>query len=162
MCRTSASRSCEFANGVEAWLKPTDFKNDQVIFDLTAPGGASLARLCRLPEATLATSYVGLSGVGGLKALDLERMLAGKIASASPYIGLSYHGISGGAPPAELETALQLLYLNFTAPNDDTEAFALLTRQLAAAVANRGQSPQQSSASASPRVNTSSTTRRRR
>ena len=45
--------------------------------------------------------------------------------------------------PAQLETALQLLYLNFTAPNDDPEAFALLKRQLAAAVANRGQSPQQ-------------------
>ena len=27
------------SNGVEAWLKPTDFKNDQVVFTMTAPGG---------------------------------------------------------------------------------------------------------------------------
>ena len=27
-----------FANGVEAWLKPTTFKNDQILFTLTAPG----------------------------------------------------------------------------------------------------------------------------
>src|SRR5262245_49726399 len=32
----------KFANGVEAWLKPTDFKNDQVLFTLYAQGGASL------------------------------------------------------------------------------------------------------------------------
>ena len=32
-----------FANGVEAWLKPTDFKNDQVLFTMVAPGGSSLA-----------------------------------------------------------------------------------------------------------------------
>ena len=132
-----------FANGVEAWLKPTDFKNDQVLFDMEAPGGGSLAPCSDLPEATLSTSYVRLSGVGGLKALDLERLLAGKLASASPYVGLSEHGMSGSAPPAQLETALQLLYLDFTAPNDDPEAFALLTRQLAAAVANREESPQQ-------------------
>jgi zinc protease len=143
-----------FANGVEAWLKPTDFKNDQVLFDMEAPAELPGA-LLRLPEATLATSLVGLSGVGGLKALDLQKMLAGKLASASPYVGLSEHGISGGAPPAQLETALQLLYLNFTAPNDDAEAFALLTRQLAAAVANRGESPQQIFSDRLSLVNTS-------
>jgi zinc protease len=144
-----------FANGVEAWLKPTDFKNDQVLFDLAAPGGASLAACADLAEAQLSTSYVGLSGVGGLKALDLQRLLAGKLASASPYVGLSTHGISGGAPPAQLETALQLLYQYFTAPNDDPEAFALLTRQLEAAVANREQSPQQAFADRLAQVNTS-------
>ncbi|HVH27554.1 MAG TPA: insulinase family protein [Vicinamibacterales bacterium] len=144
-----------FANGAEAWIKPTDFKNDQIVFDLMAPGGLSLASCGEFPEATLATSYVGLAGVGGLKALDLQRMLSGKLASASPYIALSSHGISGGAPPAQLETALQLLYLNFTAPNEDADAFAVLTRQMAAAVANRGQSPQQLFGDRLAEVNTS-------
>jgi zinc protease len=144
-----------FANGVEAWLKPTDFKNDQVLFSMEAPGGGSLASCADWPEATLSTAYVNLAGVGGLKALDLQKMLAGKLASASPYVALSEHGISGSAPPAQLETALQLLYLDFTAPNDDPDAFALLTRQLAAAVANRGQSPQQIFADRLAEVNTS-------
>jgi zinc protease len=144
-----------FANGLEAWLKPTDFKNDQVVFTMEAPGGASLAPCADLPEATLATSYVELAGVGGLKADDLERMLAGKIASASPFVGLSTQGISGGAAPAQLETALQLLYQDFVAPNDDPAAFALLTRQLSAAVANRLQSPQQVFADRLSEVNTS-------
>ena len=60
---------------------------------------------------------------------------------ASPFIPLSTHGIQGSAAPADLETALQLLYQEFNAPGDDPEAFALMKRQLEAAVANRGRQP---------------------
>ena len=131
----------KFANGVEAWLKPTDFKNDQVLFTLDARGGASLASEEDFVEASISTGLVRLSGVGGLKPTDLQKLLAGKLASATPFMGLSTHGISGAAPPAELETALQLLYQTFVAPGDDPDAFALMKRQLDAAVANREQSP---------------------
>jgi len=133
----------KFGNGVEAWLKPTDFKNDQIIFSLNAVGGSSLAPPSDYVEAALATGYVGLSGVGGLKALDLEKVLAGKLASARPFISLATHGISGSAAPAQLETALQLLHQTFTKPGDDPEAFTLMKRQLEASVANRGRSPGQ-------------------
>src|ERR1700674_4393679 len=75
-----------FANGVEAWLKPTDFKNDQVVFMMDALGGASLAPPADFLQASLASTYVELSGTVGLKALDLEKLLAGKLASASPFI----------------------------------------------------------------------------
>jgi zinc protease len=130
-----------FSNGVEAWLKPTDFKNDQVLFSLAGLGGTSLAEPDHYPEAQLAASLVGLSGVGGHRAVDLQKLLAGKIASAAPFFTLSTHGISGSSTPANLETGLQLLNLNFTAPGDDQEAFGLLKRQLEAAYANRESNP---------------------
>lgn len=133
-----------FANGVEAWLKPTDFKNDQILFTMYSLGGASSAAT---PEdhvqARFATQYVGLSGVGHIKALDLDKLLAGKIASASPYVSSLTHGISGSAAPADFEIALQLLNQYFTAPGDDPDALGLMKRQLDAAVANRGRSPGQ-------------------
>ncbi|MGE3510096.1 MAG: M16 family metallopeptidase [Vicinamibacterales bacterium] len=129
------------SNGVDVWLKPTDFKNDQVIFSLYASGGTSLASPDDFFDASLATSHIGLSGAGGIKATDLEKLLAGKRASASPYISLSSHGFNGSASPAELETALQLLYIQFTAPGDDPQAFDLLQRQLTSMVANRGRNP---------------------
>jgi zinc protease len=132
-----------FANGVEAWLKPTDFKNDQVLFTMYANGGLSLAGEADYLQASFATRYVGLSGLGGIKALDLDKLLAGKIASASPFIGGSTHGINGSAAPGDLETALQLLYQSFVAPGDDPDSLALMKRQLEAALANRGRSPGQ-------------------
>lgn len=133
----------KLANGVEAWLKPTDFKNDQVLFTMYAAGGASVASPEDYLQARFATQYVELSGAGGFKAQDLEKMLAGKRASASAFTTLSTHGISGSAPPTELETALQLLYQTFTAPGDDPQALALMKRQLESAVASRGRSPGQ-------------------
>jgi zinc protease len=144
-----------FANGVEAWLKPTDFKNDQVIFSMYSWGGLSLASKDDFIEASLADTYVGFSGVGGIKALDLDKMMAGKRAGAAPFLSLSTHGISGSAAPTELETALQLLYQTFVAPGDDPDAFALMKRQLASSVANRGQSPGQVFAEKLEDVNTS-------
>jgi zinc protease len=130
-----------FANGVDAWLKPTDFKNDQVLFSMYSKGGLSLAPPQDFPEASLSTAFVNLSGAAGLKALDLQKMLAGKLAGASPTMSLSTHGFAGSAAPAELETALQLLYAKFTQPGDDPDAFELLKKQLAAAVVNRLDNP---------------------
>jgi zinc protease len=144
-----------FDNGIEAWLKPTDFKNDQISFTLDAPGGTSLAAPADYLEASLSAGYVSLSGVGGIKALDLQKVLAGKLASARPYVALSRHGISGSAAPAQIETALQLLHETFMQPGDDPEAFALLKRQLEASIANRGRSPGQVFAEKVAQINTS-------
>jgi zinc protease len=144
-----------FANGVEAWFKPTTFKNDQVVFTLEASGGASLASPADYVEASLADGYVRRSGVGGLSASDVQRLLAGRTVSVSPFISLSTHGVSGSATPADLETALQLVYQAFTAPGDDPEAFAVMKRQLDAAVANRERAPGQVFGERLAQVNTS-------
>jgi zinc protease len=129
------------SNGVDVWLKPTDFKNDQVVISAYAKGGASLARPEDYPEATLATSLVGVGGLGGLNPVDLSKLLAGKIASASPTVSTYTHGISGQASPRDLETALQLNYLAFTAPNLTRESFELLKRRLTSALENQAQNP---------------------
>jgi zinc protease len=130
-----------FGNGVEAWLKPTDFKNDEVLYSLVSPGGASVAPPDLFYEATLSPAQVQLSGAGGHRAIELQRLLAGRIASASPTMSLSHHGISGGSNPANIETALQLMHLLFTDPGDDPDAFARIQKQLEAAFLNRARNP---------------------
>ena len=129
------------SNGVDVWLKPTDFKNDQVVISAYAKGGASVAEPGDYPEATLSTALVGIGGVGGLNPVDLSKLLAGKIASASPTVNTYTHGISGSASPRDLETALQLNYLAFTAPNLTRESFELLRRRLASVLDNQAQNP---------------------
>ena len=130
-----------FENGVDAWFKPTDFKNDQILFSLIASGGSSLTEPAKYVEAQFAASHAALSGAGGHRAVDLEKLLAGKFVNAGASIGLSSHGIGGSSQPANLETALQLLNLRFTAPGDDDEAFALLKRQLESILVNRERNP---------------------
>jgi zinc protease len=129
------------SNGVEVWLKPTGFQNDQVTFRAYARGGASLASPAEFLDASLSTSLVGVAGVGGFSPTDLGKVMAGRIARASPFVDNYTHGISGGGTPGDLEAALQLVYLFFTAPNEDAAAFDLMKSRLAATLANRDQSP---------------------
>jgi zinc protease len=129
------------SNGVEVWMKPTDFKNDQVLFSAYALGGTSLAPESDFHGAEMATSLVGVGGMGGFSPVDLNRMLAGKIAQASPRIGTYTQEIGGSATPRDVETALQLNYLAFTAPNLTAESLDLLKRRLGAMLENQAQSP---------------------
>ena len=130
------------SNGAEVWLKPTDFKNDQVLIGAAVRGGGATAPKDEYFETVLAASLVSLGGVGGLKPPDIGKIIAGRLANAGAFIDLSTHGIRGSARPQDLEVALQLLYLTFTAPNLDADTLALLKRQLSALVVNRDQNPQ--------------------
>ena len=131
----------KLSNGAEVWLKPTDFRNDQIIFTSYARGGTSVVPPDQYLDAAFSTSLVGIGGVGGISPIDLGKLLAGHIATASAYMSDYTHGVRGSSTPKDLETALQLMYLDFTAPNDDPAAFALLTRRLEASIANRAQNP---------------------
>jgi len=130
------------ANGVRVLLKPTDFKQDQVLFSARAPGGTSRAPDSAFVSATWASSIVGASGAGEFDAVDLQKQLAGEAVSASPFIGELEEGIGGSASPRDLETALQLVHLYLTAPRRDTVAFRSLMARLETVLRNRGASPE--------------------
>ena len=143
------------SNGVEVWLKPTDFKTDQVLFSAYAPGGTSLANEKDYKSAGLATALVGMGGMGGLSPVDLSKMLSGKIAQASPSVSDYTQGVSGSATPKDLETALQLNYLAHTAPNMTPDVLELLKRRLTGALQNRDQNPRAAFGERVDKVNTS-------
>ena len=129
------------SNGVEVWLKPTDFRNDQIIYTSYARGGVSVAPEAEYLNASLASSFVALGGIGGFTPVDLSKMLAGRLGTASAYISTYLHGITGSATPKDFETSLQLAYLNATAPNQDSSTLELMKRRMEANLANQAQSP---------------------
>ncbi|MDE2796137.1 MAG: insulinase family protein [Gemmatimonadota bacterium] len=130
----------ELENGVRVVLKPTDFKDDEVLFSATSPGGTSLATDENFVDAEVATQAVGLGGIGEFDQIELQKKLTGKRARVSPTIGQLTEGITGQASPQDLETAFQLIYLNFTAPRKDEDAFAAFKVQMSAV--NLGAMPQ--------------------
>lgn len=132
----------KLANGVRVVLKPTDFQNDEILFTGTSPGGTSLVAIEDLPSARFSTAILGQSGLGEFNAIELGKALAGKVAQAGPSIEELDEGISGSAAPGDLETALQLVYLNFTAPRLDPEAAGNFIQRFGAMVANRNQRPE--------------------
>ncbi len=110
------------SNGVVVYLKPTDFKNDQIIFTSFAQGGTSQAA----DQDFLAVNYAGnipSDGIGEFDNPSLRKLLAGTTASTSVYLSDLYQGFSGGASPKDLETALQLVYAFATNPRKDPVVF---------------------------------------
>jgi zinc protease len=131
----------ELSNGVKVVLKPTNFKEDEIVFRATSPGGTSLASDADYPAVSMADRVVSAGGVGKLSAIDLRKVLAGKAAAVSASIGETSEGLSGGGSPKDLETLFQLIYLRFTQPRADPEVFTAITTQMKAQMANQAVTP---------------------
>ena len=131
------------SNGVRVLLKPTDFKDDEVLILGTSPGGGSLLSDAEFPRAREATLLVTEGGVGSFNQIELQKVLAGKAVSVSPGIGSLSEQVYGRGSPKDLETVFQLMHLYFTAPRADSTAVVALKQRLRAALANRGASPEQ-------------------
>ncbi len=130
------------ANGVKVVLKPTDFKNDQILINSYSFGGTSLASDADYTSADMADGVIGSSGVGSFTQIQLDKMLTGKIANVSPYISSTAQGFSGNASPADLETALQLIYLYTTAPRKDPDIWNSNLIQYKTDIGSRGSVPE--------------------
>ena len=115
--------SCLFGNGVRMILKPTDFKNDEILISAYSPGGTSLYPDNDIMSAMLASTIVTQSGVGNYDYIGLQKKLSGNTAKLSPYISELREGVNGSCSPKDLETMLQLNYLYFTEIRRDENAF---------------------------------------
>ena len=132
----------ELSNGVKVILKPTTFREDEIVFRATSPGGTSLASDQDYIPATTATQVLSAGGLGQFNAIDLRKALTGKVANAGTFIGETEEGLSGGASRKDLETMFQLIYLRFTQPRADKDAFTVQTTQARTALANQSVVPE--------------------
>ncbi len=120
----------KLSNGATVIIKPTNFKNDEVIFRAFSKGGHSLVKDADYYSASYAGAIVNQSGVAGFSAMDLSNMLKGKSTSLGVSIGQLSESMAGNTIPKEMETLLQLVHLYFTAPRKDKDAFeSYKTRQ---------------------------------
>ncbi len=111
------------ANGIQVILKPTDYKNDEILVSAYSPGGISLYPDKDYISAKFASTIIDQSGIGNFDNIQLEKKLKGKIVQVSPSISEIQEGITGSSTPNDFETLLQLTYLYFKSPRKDTSAF---------------------------------------
>ena len=107
------------ANNIRVILKPTEFKNDEILMSAFSPGGHSLYDDEMYQSASSASSLVDLSGLGKFSVVELQKKLTGNRARVTPYIGELYEGFRGSSNIEDLETLFQLVYLYFTEPRKD-------------------------------------------
>ena len=111
------------SNGAKVILKHTDLKKDQVILASEGFGGSSRYGEKDFANIKLFDDVIEASGLGNFSHTELEKALAGKIASASMALGTDRANITGSSTPTDVETMLQLVYLYFTNINKDQESY---------------------------------------
>ncbi len=117
------STTIELDNGAKVILKPTDFKNDEILFTAVSKGGTSLVDNKNFISADAASDIANLSGLADFTDTQLQKLLAGKNVTISTSIDNYTESVGGYSTPQDLETLFQLINLSFTAPRKDDDAF---------------------------------------
>jgi zinc protease len=137
----SGIKQWTLSNGARVLVYPTAFKTNEILFSAWSKGGSSLSAEKDYPSAAVATSYARMSGLNGFSATDLQKKLSGKTVSAGPWIDESWEGLYGSSSAKDMETLLQLVNLDFTAPSFTDEGWKTLSGQLNTVAESRANNP---------------------
>lgn len=129
------------SNGAKVVLKKTDFKADEILMKAFSMGGTSLFPEAEIINIKAMNDVVDIGGLGNFSIVDIDKILAGKKANANASVGNNTEGINGSCSPKDLETMLQLVYLSFTAPRMDADAFTSYKNRTKASLQNMEANP---------------------
>ncbi|MBK8042996.1 MAG: hypothetical protein IPK21_10260 [Haliscomenobacter sp.] len=85
----------KLTNGIRVILKPTSFKEDEILVTAFSPGGHSLYPDSLFPAASNAIAILNQSGVGRFTYPQLTKYLTGKSLSVTPFISNWKRGFRG-------------------------------------------------------------------
>ncbi|MFA5729155.1 MAG: insulinase family protein, partial [Candidatus Neomarinimicrobiota bacterium] len=131
----------QLSNGARVIIKPTDFKNDEILLSAFSPGGTSLVPDSNYIAAASCIPIIRESGLGEFTKIALNKKLAGKVVSVNPGLGELTEQFSASASPKDLETMFQLIYLYFTTPRRDSSAYLSYRNKMLTTLANRNVDP---------------------
>lgn len=129
------------ANGVKVVVKPTTYKADEVRMSAVAKGGLSILSDEEFYMGEMMPAFNSMSGVGKFSATDLKKQLSGKSVSVQPSVENYASAVNGYCSPKDLETMMQLLYLNFTQPRFDQNDYNTLMKMLRSQLDNVKSNP---------------------
>jgi len=130
-----------FPNNVKVVIKPTDFKEDEILMTAFSMGGTSLYDVDELISADFSATIALQSGLGTFDQVSLQKKLAGKIVQLYPTVSGVFEGFNGSVTPTDLETMLKMINLYFTDPRIDETAFNALMKRYKDLLENKELNP---------------------
>ncbi len=112
-------------NGINVFILPTDYKDDEIRMRAITEGGSRLYRANdnEILNTKIINSVVGLGGLGQFDELALQKALTGRSASVGLSVADYTTSLSGSSTKKDFETLLQLTYLYFTDIRTDKQAY---------------------------------------
>lgn len=129
-------------NGIEIFIMPTEFKNNEILFKAQAKGGLNKVSDADFISASLATALVKESGLGKWDAVGLERKLSSSLVKVEPFFTDYSKGFMGTSPAGQLEELFQQLFLYTDGIRDDDTAYNRLKDNLIANLKDNAITPE--------------------
>ena len=105
-----------FDNGVRLTVKPTDFRDEQVLVSIRTGIGERGLPTDRTTPLTFGGSVFAQGGLGRLTADEMSRVLNGRIYSAGLQVAGDAFRLSGATRPEDLDLQMQVLTAYLTDP----------------------------------------------
>ncbi|MDO5036412.1 MAG: insulinase family protein [Porphyromonas sp.] len=122
------------SNGAKVYLLPTDYKKNDIRLFGISPGGFAIYGDKESTVNIRALDYATIGGVSKFDEIALRKVLTGKTASASTSINRTTETVSGISSDKDIETMLQLVYLNMTDVRKDEDAFTAIMERRKASI----------------------------
>ena len=135
-------KELELSNGARVILKPTKFKDDEIMMNARQRGGASLYGEKDRLNAAMSGFISMVSGMGEFSSTELEKALAGKQVSVNVGLGSYYDDVSASSTVKDLETMFQLIYLGFTDIRKDEKGYNTFINMMETSLKNRDLLPE--------------------
>lgn len=123
-------KELSLSNGATVILKKTDFKADEIQMTAFAKGGTCLYGEKDYANLRHLSSIGRVSGLGNFSNNELQKALAGKQCGVNFSLSVTRSNVSGTTTPKDIETFMQLVYLNFTAKSKDVKGYDSYISQL--------------------------------
>ena len=129
------------SNGIKVVVKPTDFQANQISLSGYKVGGTAKYPDSEIYNLSMLASLSGIGGYGAFDATQLGKKLAGSTARANIGSNAQYDMISGECAPKDAEDMFQLIYLKYTSPRKDMQAYESLTTRMRNSLKDRSVNP---------------------
>ncbi len=129
------------SNGAKVFVKNTDFASDEIIFKAIAPFGKMAMNPADASDAQLIPFAFEASKLGKFDNNQLSKALAGKRVASSYTLDNYSSGLTGSSSVKDLETLMQIIYLQFTSSQPDPEMYAAFVSQTLPRLTNLENTP---------------------
>ncbi|MGN0237370.1 MAG: M16 family metallopeptidase [Lepagella sp.] len=133
----------ELSNGAKVVLKPTDFKEDEILVSINGAGGKQAYTADQAADVQAAEALFDDFKQGNFNAIKLQKYLAGKNVSLSYNVGNKATGFDGKSTKKDLKTLFELIYSAFVQTNPDKEACQVDIEKIKNFLASQDKNPQQ-------------------
>ena len=128
-------------NGLKVIVKPTTFKADEVKVSMVGHFGQSSLSDDHYWTSAFIPTMISYMGVSKFSSTDLRKQLSGKNADVRLGVDDYEVGVVGQGSPKDLETIMQLIYLQFTAPRFSKDDYDVIMNQYRPYIENAQKNP---------------------